>query len=381
MMKSTRTLLAWTSATLILGLLGLQLVAKLDSPSRSFQFLSLYARVLHLAREHYVDPVEPAKLEARAAAGLLAGLNGESGLLEAGWTPENRHPYGLLLRSGGTYPVVLAVAPDSPAEKAGFSTGDVIRRIAGKTIYGQQLPAIRAQLVAAGQAGLPIELLRSKDEEKKELKLTGVPEFAWLGAAMAADSAAGPARLQLFNTRADDARAALALIRTQRAQTPARKIILDLRRNAGDDYAGAAQLAGALGGKPFTVAGNPGRPDGSPLPLAFPAAVLRIDAVLTDGSTTRAAEALAASLKAAGIPVYGRVTPGQATVESLIALTDGRRLWLSTRVARLANAPLAPLGLDPDFAAPAEVEDLAAFTREKLAAAASLPGTPPGSAS
>ncbi len=149
-------------------------------------------------------------------------------------------------------------------------------------------------------------------------------------------------------------------------------MLLDLRRNPGDDYAGAARLAQSLGGKPFTLAGNARSPYGAAQEFAPDAASAGVDAVLVDSSTVRAAEALAASLKESGVTIYGRPTPGLATEQSRIKLSDGRLVWLTTRVVMLAGKPLAPDGVTPGVAADAEAEDLVRFALDQMAA-------PPGS--
>src|SRR6185369_10664381 len=99
------------STLVILIIVAVQLAAKFDDSQRPFQFLALYARVMNLTTEHYVDPVDKAALEQRAVSGLLTGLDGESGLVEDGWHPEQRHPDGLLFKSSGSYAIVQAVQP------------------------------------------------------------------------------------------------------------------------------------------------------------------------------------------------------------------------------------------------------------------------------
>jgi carboxyl-terminal processing protease len=366
-MMKFRKQLALLSTLVISIIIAVQLAAKFDDSQRPFQFLALYARVMNLTTEHYVDPVDKAALEQRAVSGLLTGLDGESGLIEAGWHPEQRHPAGLLFKSSGSYAVVQAVQPGSPAEKAGFVAGDVLRRVDGQSVYGMGLPKIRAMVESAAASGKKLELLKSRDEEKKALILAGTAD-RWGGVKLTPDAADGPARLELFNTEGADADAALTALAQFRKDHPGRKVLLDLRRNPGDDYAGAARLAQSLGGKPFTLAGNVRSPFGAAQEFSPAGASARVDAVLVDSSTVRAAEALAASLKESGVAVYGRPTAGLATEQSRIKLSDGRLVWLTTRVAKLAGKPLAPDGLAPTVAADADQEDLTRFALDQMAA-------------
>src|SRR2546428_374081 len=89
----------------------------------------------------------------------------------------------------------------------------------------------------------------------------------------------------------------------------------------------AASAPAALGGKAASLSGNPRSPYGTLQEFPPGSPVAKVDAVLMDSSTVRAAEALAASLKNAGVPAYGRHTPGLATEQSRIKLSDGRLLW------------------------------------------------------
>lgn len=374
-MSKLRFRLGLVTAILLGGLVALRIAARFSTPGQPFKFLSLYAKVLQLTRTNYVDPVDPAELETRAADGLLGGLDGESGRIEADWHPERKTPFGLLLRSTGGYTLVLAVAPGSPAEKAGFAAGDVIRRIEGESVFGKQLPAVRARIEAAAASGKPIDLLTGRDEEKKSLTLSGSPDFEWGGVETVPPAAAGdPVRLVLRNTRAADGAALLEALAAARAAHPEAKVLLDLRANPGADYPGAAAIAGRLGGKSFTLAGNPESEFGKAEILAFPAAESRIDGLLTDRSTTGAAEALAASLKASGVPQYGRPSAGLAGTQARVTLSDGRLLWLTVKAVALEGKPLTTDGVEPDHPAPAETEDLAAFAVRELRAP---PASPP----
>ena len=381
-MMKFRKQLGIISALVISIIIALQVAARFDDSQRPFQFLALYARVMNLTAERYVDPVDRAALEQRAAAGLLTGLDGESGLIEADWHPEQRHPGGLLFKSSGAYAMVQAVQPDSPAEKAGFVAGDVLRRVDGTSVFGLGLPKIRAMIEHAAATGKKLELLKGKDEEKKALILNG-SAAAWGGVKLTHGTGGEPARLELFNTSPADGDSALAALAKLNHDHPGMKVILDLRRNPGDDYAGAARLAQALGGKPFTLSGNLRSPFGAAQEFsAFVAAksAAKVDAVLMDSSTVRSAEALAASLQSAGIPAYGRPTPGLATEQSRIKLSDGRLVWLTTRVIKLGGKPLAPDGVTPTLAANAEVEDLVRFAAEQMTGVAtSVPGPPAAS--
>ncbi len=91
------------------------------------------------------------------------------------------------------------------------------------------------------------------------------------------------------------------------AGTHALGVVVDLRGNASDDYAGAAQMLG------FLVPNDTSLLKYAPASKAAAPALPHLDGpliVLTNGQTAGAAEALAASLRVDGAVVVGRATAG-----------------------------------------------------------------------
>ncbi len=125
--------------------------------------------------------------------------------------------------------------------------------------------------------------------------------------------------------------------------------VLDLRYAGGDDYASAAATAGLFlsQAEPLLDWGHgmvksAAKSDAIGLPVA----------VLVNGQTSGAAEALAAVLRQTGRGlILGGVTSGQAMVQKAFLLRSGQRLWIATTPVRLGDGTeLGAEGLKPDIA-------------------------------
>ncbi len=148
-------------------------------------------------------------------------------------------------------------------------------------------------------------------------------------------------------------------------------VILDLRYADGDDYASAAATADLFIKKdqPLLNWGNgmvrsKEKANAISVPLA----------ALVNRQTSRAAEALAAVLRAAGVAlILGSNTAGQAMIAQEFPLKNGERLRIATTPVQLGDgSALAGQGVKPDIV----VEVAAADERAYYADAYKLPGRP-----
>jgi C-terminal processing protease CtpA/Prc len=124
--------------------------------------------------------------------------------------------------------------------------------------------------------------------------------------------------------------------------------VLDLRYTGGEDYAAAAATADLFlsQAEPLLDFGH-----GMVTSTAKPGAIGRPVAVLVNGQTSGAAEALAAVLRQTGRGlILGAATAGQAMVKKAFPLKDGQRLWIATAPVRLGDeAEIGAEGLEPDI--------------------------------
>ena len=82
-MKSSRPLLLLTSVTLMVLLLGGGIAMRVSAEDNSYRQAVLFAEIMSLVMENYVDQVETSRLLEGAYEGLLAGLDANGAYLTA----------------------------------------------------------------------------------------------------------------------------------------------------------------------------------------------------------------------------------------------------------------------------------------------------------
>lgn len=131
------------------------------------------------------------------------------------------------------------------------------------------------------------------------------------------------------------------------ATTKLKGVVIDLRFSAGSDYGAAAETADLFVKKeqPLLNWGS-----GVVLSKEKETALASPVAVLVNGQTAGASEALAAVLRETGVGLLlGRQTAGKAMVTQEFALSNGQRLRIATAPVQLADGTaLSDKGLKPD---------------------------------
>lgn len=72
----------------------------------------------------------------------------------------------------GDYPVIMGLAENGPADRAGIDTGDVIVEVAGEPVHG--LAHLFRRIWSLGPAGTEVELTVARDEELYKFSLTSI---------------------------------------------------------------------------------------------------------------------------------------------------------------------------------------------------------------
>jgi hypothetical protein len=131
-------------------------------------------------------------------------------------------------------------------------------------------------------------------------------------------------------------------------------LVLDLRGAGGNDYSAAVQLADA-----FLMQETPLLNWGEGLKRSRPkeTAIALPVAVLVDGRTGGAAEALAAMMRQSGVAlIFGGRTSGTAGIRRTFPLKNGQYLLITVSSVQLGNAQMIPMdGLRPDVEVKADL--------------------------
>ncbi|MBL0312545.1 MAG: PDZ domain-containing protein [Holophagaceae bacterium] len=312
--------------------------------------------VLGLVRDNYVDRPDMEKV---VSGGIQAVLE-RAHPLNAYLTPEDlRLPdpgpadIGIRLVKRTIYAQVVAVRPGSPADKAGFQVGDVVRKIDKESVGPLSAWTLERRL--RGAAGTSISLLRyaSIEAQLKTVSLTReIPSAAHI-VLKKSDKAQMITIPDLIPGRTAELKSMLA---TLDRKLP---LILDLRECSEGDLNEAALATGlfAAGGTFVTIQEH-GQPDRIVEFKTAGEAPFTKAILLLGPSTLGPAEAMASALKKAGDPIFGERTPGLGVERNRLLLRQGgavelvTKRWVGAGGEKLDRAGIIPdhvlKGLKPD---------------------------------
>lgn len=310
-----------------------------ETPPAPWEDAQLLAEILQRVREYYVDPVDDHQLMRQAMHGVVEGLDEYSDFLES-------DEYAALkLMTSGSYAgigiEVEAVAggmrvaksmSDSPATRAGVHAGDMIVSIDGRHFGADQLDAainsvrgepgtsVRLSVLRNGQP-LDFDIVRSEVELPSVATQLLAPDYGYV-------------RISSFTeSTADEFARELARLQGRASGNGLQGLIIDLRNNPGGVLDAAVAVADDFLEQGVIVSGRGRSEDASFIEQARPGDLLpgaRI-AVLVNGGSASAAEILAAALRDNNrAALYGSRTYGKGSVQSVMPLSGGQALKLTT---------------------------------------------------
>lgn len=244
--------------------------------------------------------------------------------------------------------VLMAPIPNTPAEKAGLQSGDILLAVDGQTLDGLTLD--EASHLVRGEEGTQVSLTVQREGKGELLDVTLTRAIVEIPSAYSemADEKAGIGYIYLstFHSKSPEE----IQEQTEELQKMgAKSLILDLRDNGGGDYNAALKIADYFlddkdivqiadaEGVLYIEHSNPGA---NPIPLV----------VLVNGNTASASEVLASALRDNHrAELVGQQTFGKGIIQVLFPLEDGGALKLTTnQYLNLQGEQIHKIGLTPD---------------------------------
>ena len=332
--RSRKALLAVSSLLVAFVLLG-GVLGRTMAVEGTYSFLKLFNEVLFLVRNNYVEPVKDEQLMEGAYRGMLESLDPESEYLTAPEAQRAAHDsrngaadVGLMLSKRRGYAVVVSVLEDSPAQKARLGTGDVILVIDNKSTARMGSWEAAQLLQGKPNSEVSLSVIRNLEPRSEELKLVRKVPAKSVVASRIVEPGTGLLKLGALQPGdAERARKALAALKSQGAK----RLLLDLRSNAGPSVEESLKVAALLGGE-GSLAKIAERKAGT-RELKAPTTPAVWDGrivVLVNTGTAGAAEILAAGLRErCGASLVGEKTWGLGTLQKVIFLPAGDGVRIS----------------------------------------------------
>lgn len=310
--------------------------------------LAVFAKVLQLVRQDYVDEAKAAypALISAALKGMLSSLDPHSQFLESrdykAVQDDTRSRFsgvGVVLTQKDGRLVVVSTMEGGPAVRAGILAGDQVLRIDGQ--LAEKLGPTEAASLLRGESGAAVgmTIYRPSTRDTLEVELQreamsvpSVRDAKLLSLEGGAESNIGYVRITQFNTTTA---AELLKVLEGLEKKGMQGLILDLRGNPGGLLEAAIEVAAHFLPAGSLVVSTEGRVNSQNKfyrtpPSSIPRANYPI-ALLVNGGSASAAEILAGALKDLRRAVLvGETTFGKGSVQSVIPLADGSAIRLTT---------------------------------------------------
>jgi carboxyl-terminal processing protease len=315
-----------------------------------------YVAVYNAVKDAYVDPVDDKKLMQSAIKGLLLDLDPHSAYLERqdaqAFDESSSGAYDgigveVLEQPDGSVKIISPI-DDTPAQRAGLKSGDVIIAVDGKPLE----PSDDDQGPLRGKPGSSVVLTVVREGTPKPFEVTVQRETIRVASVRSRMLEPGYGYVRIASFQADTAADFQRALDTLQAGGRLRGLVIDLRSNPGGVLTAAVQIADALldrggivstrGRIPISDAefnATPGdRLQGAPV------------VVLVDAGSASASEVLAGALRDNGrARVVGSRTFGKGSVQTLLPLDNGDSVKLTTaRYYTPSGKSIQALGIVPD---------------------------------
>ena len=324
-----------------------------------YKELEIFAEGLAIIEKKYVEEKDAHDLIYGAMSGMLMSLDSYSQFL----TPENYK--NLLVETEGQFGglgieitikdgILTIVSPieDTPAWKAGVEAGDIIIKIDGVLTKGITLHDAVNKLRGKPGTEVTVTLLRDKSKVVEDLTITrGIIKIKDIKRALILKDKIAYVRIAEFREKtANDLSKALDAI----SQEGMEGLIIDVRHNPGGLLTSAIDVSSQFveDGKVIVSTKSRSEPERVYTSVPFKRKFLNIPiVVLINKGSASGSEILAAALRENNKAVLlGEASFGKGSVQTIVPLTDGSALRLTTSKYYTPNGTsIHEKGVEPDI--------------------------------
>ena len=332
---------------------------------------SALASIRSILEERYIGELDDEQMLEMAIKGYVAGVGDEYTVY---YTPEEMEEeyseamgnyvgigiYMVVNYEEGTITVVEPME-GSPAEKAGMQAGDLITKVNGQEITVENVSEMSNAI--KGEEGTTVKLEIQRENETKEVEVERRRiEVSHINSEMLENNIAYIQIADFDGGTAEEFRENYETLKAQGATS----LIIDIRNNGGGVVDEAIDILEMICEKDSTLLIETDKAGNETITKAEKNPIIDVPiVVLVNGNSASASEILAGALKDNNkATIIGTTTYGKGVIQSLMRLTDGSGLKVTTEEYCTPNRnKINEIGIEPDITVELP-EDITELTKE-----------------
>lgn len=332
-----------------------------DTEALPFEDLRTFTEIFGRIKRDYVEPVSDKKLLEDAIRGMLSGLDPHSAYLVAEEYQELKEGttgqfggLGIEVTMENGFVKVVSPIDDTPAQRAGIKTGDLIVRLDDQPVKGMSLND--AVKIMRGEPGSKILLTVVREGEEAPLKITITRDIIKVKSVKSRmlEKDYGYVRISSFQSKTgENLKEAIADLKKENAGN-LKGLVLDLRNNPGGVLNAAVEVSDAFI-KSGLIVYTEGRIENSEMRFnASPDDIIEGApiVVLINAGSASASEIVAGALQdQKRAVIIGEKSFGKGSVQTILPTSNGAAVKLTTaRYYTPSGRSIQAEGIEPDIA-------------------------------
>jgi len=318
------------------------------------------SEVFGKVKQNYVEEIEDKVLLENAIRGLLSGLDPHSAYLDKKAYTTLREGtsgefggLGIVVGMKDGFVNVISPIDDTPAERAGVKSGDLIIRLDDQNVKGMTLEDAVNVMRGKPKTDILLTIVREGEDKPLKIKITRAIIKIQSVRSKTLAKGFGYIRVSAFQERTGaDLRKAISKLKKANNKK-LKGLVLDLRNNPGGLLGAAVEVSDAFleGGIVVSIKGrdksNTTEYSAKGMDLINEAPIV----VLINGGSASASEIVAGALQDhKRAIIMGTQSFGKASVQTVIPLGNGSALKLTTaRYYTPAGTSIQAKGITPDI--------------------------------